>query len=25
MRNDRTGAIVQVSNKNDPSWVAPWD
>ncbi|WP_277620448.1 colicin E5-related ribonuclease [Pseudomonas deceptionensis] len=25
MRNDRTGAIVQVSNKNDPEWVAPWD
>ncbi|WP_353887504.1 colicin E5-related ribonuclease [Pseudomonas mosselii] len=24
MRNDRTGAIVQVSNKNDPEWVAPW-
>jgi hypothetical protein len=25
VRNDRTGAIVQVSNKNDPEWVAPWD
>lgn len=25
VRNDRTGAIVQVSNKNDPNWVAPWD
>jgi filamentous hemagglutinin len=25
IRNDRTGAIVQVSNKNDPKWVAPWD
>ncbi|MCU1758988.1 colicin E5-related ribonuclease [Pseudomonas sp. 14P_8.1_Bac3] len=25
VRNDRTGAIVQVSNKNDPGWVAPWD
>ena len=25
VRNDRTGAIVQVSNKNDPKWVAPWD
>ncbi|MBC3456567.1 colicin E5-related ribonuclease [Pseudomonas mosselii] len=24
VRNDRTGAIVQVSNKNDPEWVAPW-
>lgn len=23
-RNDRTGALVQVSNKNDPNWVAPW-
>ena len=23
--NDRTGAIVQVSNKNDPGWIAPWD
>jgi len=25
VRNDRTGAIVQVSNKNDPEWVAPWN
>ncbi|WP_408981024.1 colicin E5-related ribonuclease [Pseudomonas sp. B21-017] len=25
VRNDRTGAIVQVSNKKDPNWVAPWD
>ncbi|WP_225422627.1 colicin E5-related ribonuclease [Pseudomonas huaxiensis] len=25
MRNDRTGAIVQASNKNDPGWVAIWD
>ncbi|MBX7276680.1 hypothetical protein K2E96_19245 [Pseudomonas sp. ERGC3:05] len=25
VRNDRTGAIVQVSNKKDPEWVAPWD
>ncbi|WP_185753890.1 colicin E5-related ribonuclease, partial [Pseudomonas marginalis] len=25
VRNDRTGAIVQVSDKNDKSWVAPWE
>ncbi|MBA6065909.1 hemagglutinin repeat-containing protein [Pseudomonas mosselii] len=25
VRNDRTGAIVQVSDKNDKNWVAPWD
>ncbi len=25
VRNDRTGAIVQVSNKNDLEWSAPWD
>lgn len=25
VRNDRAGAIVQVSNKNCPEWVAPWD
>lgn len=25
VRNYRAGAIVQVSNKNDPKWVAPWD
>ncbi len=25
VRNDRTGAIVQVSDKNDNGWVAPWD
>lgn len=25
VRNDRTGAIVQVSDRNDKSWVAPWD
>jgi RHS repeat-associated protein len=25
VRNDRTGDIVQVSDRNDPDWVAPWD
>jgi len=25
VRNDRTGDIVQVSNRNDPGWRAPWD
>jgi len=25
VRNDRTGQVVQVSNKNDPTWKAPWD
>ena len=25
VRNDRTGAIVQVSDRNDKDWVAPWD
>jgi translation elongation factor EF-Ts len=25
VRNDRTGAIVQVSDKNDKNWVAPWN
>ncbi|WP_062050485.1 colicin E5-related ribonuclease [Bacillus sp. JCM 19034] len=25
VRNDRTGDIVQVSNRNDPNWVSPWD
>jgi len=25
IRNDRTGDIVQVSNRNDPNWRAPWD
>jgi filamentous hemagglutinin len=25
VRNDRTGAIVQVSDKNDKNWVAPWE
>ncbi|MCP5339423.1 MAG: hypothetical protein H7A14_07430 [Sinobacteraceae bacterium] len=25
VRNDRTGDIVQVSNRNDPHWSAPWD
>lgn len=25
IRNDRTGDIVQVSDKNDPNWKAPWD
>lgn len=25
VRNDRTGAITQVSNRNDPNWIAPWD
>jgi len=25
VRNDVTGDIVQVSNRNDPRWVAPWD
>ncbi|WP_287881320.1 colicin E5-related ribonuclease, partial [Aquitalea sp.] len=24
VRNDRTGQIVQVSDKNDPTWKAPW-
>jgi hypothetical protein len=24
VRNDRTGDIVQVSDRNDPNWVAPW-
>lgn len=25
VRNDRTGQIVQVSNKYDLSWVDPWE
>jgi len=25
VRNDVTGTIVQVSNRNDPGWKAPWD
>jgi RHS repeat-associated protein len=25
IRNDRTGDIVQISNRNDPNWIAPWD
>jgi filamentous hemagglutinin len=25
VRNDRTGQIVQVSNKKDPTWKAPWN
>jgi filamentous hemagglutinin len=25
VRNDRTGQVVQVSNKMDPTWKAPWD
>jgi filamentous hemagglutinin family protein len=25
VRNDRTGQVVQISNKNDPTWKAPWD
>lgn len=25
VRNDLTGDIVQVSNRNDPNWIAPWD
>ena len=25
VRNDKTGAIIQISNKNDSNWVAPWD
>lgn len=25
VRNDRSGDIVQVSNRNDPNWRAPWD
>jgi filamentous hemagglutinin len=25
VRNDRTGDIVQVSDRNDPDWIAPWD
>nr|WP_256497687.1 colicin E5-related ribonuclease [Herbaspirillum sp. WGmk3] len=24
VRNDRTGHIVQVSDRNDPSWKSPW-
>ncbi|HAK72623.1 MAG TPA: hypothetical protein DCP36_01805, partial [Sporomusaceae bacterium] len=25
VRNDKTGEITQISNKNDPNWIAPWD
>jgi RHS repeat-associated protein len=25
VRNDRTGDIVQVSDRTDPAWTAPWD
>ena len=25
IRNDKTGDVVQVSNRNDPNWRAPWD
>jgi Colicin E5 ribonuclease domain len=25
VRNDQTGDIVQVSDRNDPDWIAPWD
>jgi len=25
VRNDRTGNIVQFSNRNDLNWVSPWD
>ena len=25
VRSGRAGAIVQISNKNDPEWIAPWD
>lgn len=25
VRNDRTGDIVQVSDRTDAGWVAPWD
>jgi filamentous hemagglutinin len=24
IRNDRTGDIVQVSDRTDPNWMAPW-
>ena len=25
VRNERTGDVVQVSNRNDEQWIAPWD
>ena len=25
VRNDKTGVITQISNKNDTNWIAPWD
>jgi len=25
VRNNKTGEIVQISNINDPNWIAPWD
>jgi hypothetical protein len=25
VRNDLTGDVVQISNRNDPNWIAPWD
>jgi len=25
VRNDKTGQIPQISNRNDPNWIAPWD
>jgi hypothetical protein len=24
-KNDVTGDVVQVSNRNDTNWIAPWD
>lgn len=25
VRNDRTGEVVQISDRTDPNWIAPWD
>lgn len=25
VRNNKTGDIVQISNRNNPNWKAPWD
>ena len=25
VRNDRTSTIVQISDKNDKNWAAPWE
>jgi filamentous hemagglutinin len=25
IRNDRTGEVVQISDRTDPNWIAPWD